>query len=240
MKFDEKKAMRWLESQGNLDFQFEPDGNIPPDFVLNKNIGIEVRRLNQHVHLNDKNVPLEILEFNLIPKIEKLLKQIKKEEFSNSIFLSIRYERPLRVDKKLLTLIKTQILLNIELLEKDLTFNINDHLELRLFKSDKKLKDYIQVGSMSDRDSGGFVVREIYKNLIIIIKEKEEKILKYKNRYEFWWLLLIDHIGYELSDLDIQQLNDLPLITTFFDRIVLISPNNNNKSWDLIIKKSYA
>jgi hypothetical protein len=115
MNFDEKKAKAWLESQEYTNFQFEPDGNIPPDFLLNKNIGIEVRRLNQHIQINNKNIPLEKLEYNLIPKIEKLLKQIKKKEFSNSIFVSVRYERPLKVDKKLIDLIKAKILKGIDL-----------------------------------------------------------------------------------------------------------------------------
>jgi hypothetical protein len=240
MKYDEKKAKAWLESQRCVNIKFEPDGNVPPDFSINPKIGVEVRRLNQYKTVNNKKVPLEVLEFNLIPKIEKLLKQIKKDEFSNSIFLSVIYERPLKVDKILMAEIKSKLLSNIPLLEKDLVLKIRDNLELSLFKSENKFDDYIQLGTYSDRDKGGYIVREIYENLILILKEKEKKVKKYQSKYDSWWLLLLDYIGYELSEMEIQQLNDLPRLTTIFDRIVLISPNNNNKSCDVIINKSYA
>ena len=42
MKKEERIALSYLNSCGYIDIEHEPDGNIPPDFALNKKIGIEV------------------------------------------------------------------------------------------------------------------------------------------------------------------------------------------------------
>ena len=39
---------RFLRHSGFTDLVFEPDGNIPPDFVVEGRIAVEVRRLNQN------------------------------------------------------------------------------------------------------------------------------------------------------------------------------------------------
>jgi hypothetical protein len=51
MKRDEKKAREYLESLGFKQIIYEPDGNIPPDFLVESSIAIEVRCLNQHKNL---------------------------------------------------------------------------------------------------------------------------------------------------------------------------------------------
>jgi len=56
---DEKIANAYLKSLGFQKLEFEPNGNIPPDFSLNEKIGIEVRRLNKYFN----GEPLEKIEF---------------------------------------------------------------------------------------------------------------------------------------------------------------------------------
>ena len=46
------------------DIHYEPDGNIPPDFGLNADIGVEVRRLNENVFSGTKGEGLELLTGN--------------------------------------------------------------------------------------------------------------------------------------------------------------------------------
>ena len=48
MNKDEKIANTYLKSLGFQKLEFEPNGNIPPDFTINKKIGVEVRRLNKY------------------------------------------------------------------------------------------------------------------------------------------------------------------------------------------------
>ena len=43
---DEKIVYKYLQSLGYTDIIYEPDGNIPPDFLIDDTIAVEVRRLN--------------------------------------------------------------------------------------------------------------------------------------------------------------------------------------------------
>jgi hypothetical protein len=48
MNREEKVAKTYLEKLGLGEVLFEPNGNVPPDFLINGRIAVEVRRLNQH------------------------------------------------------------------------------------------------------------------------------------------------------------------------------------------------
>jgi hypothetical protein len=48
MKREEKLAHQYLVSLGQGPVVYEPERNLPPDFLLNETIAVEVRRLNQN------------------------------------------------------------------------------------------------------------------------------------------------------------------------------------------------
>ena len=48
MDQSEKVAESYLRYRGHDNIQFEPDGNRTPDFLVDNNIAVEVRRLNQN------------------------------------------------------------------------------------------------------------------------------------------------------------------------------------------------
>jgi hypothetical protein len=52
-------ADAYLRHCGYTDVKYEPDGNIPPDFLVNGRIAIEVRRLNQNYVAPEGNKGLE-------------------------------------------------------------------------------------------------------------------------------------------------------------------------------------
>jgi len=49
MDSSETLAKEYLRFLGYTDIIYEPDGNIPPDFLVNGRIAVEVRRLNQNL-----------------------------------------------------------------------------------------------------------------------------------------------------------------------------------------------
>ena len=59
--------------------------------------------------------------------------------------------------------------------------------------------------------------------LKLIVAEKENKTKNHRNKYSKWWLAVVDTIGYGLSDLDLNQFNELPKIENQFDRLLLVS-----------------
>ena len=48
MDATEKLVAKHLKHRGYANVVYEPDGNIPPDFLVDGTIAIEVRRLNQN------------------------------------------------------------------------------------------------------------------------------------------------------------------------------------------------
>jgi len=60
----ETQARRYLEHLGCKDIVYEPDGNVPPDFVVDGRIGVEVRRLNQNEHTTGTAAPPLVCRFS--------------------------------------------------------------------------------------------------------------------------------------------------------------------------------
>ena len=48
MNAAERIAEKYLQHVGHELVEFEPDGNVTPDFLVNKRVAVEVRRLNQN------------------------------------------------------------------------------------------------------------------------------------------------------------------------------------------------
>src|SRR5207249_2318292 len=60
--------------RGYTDVRYEPDGNVPPDFLVNGRIAVEARVLNQHHVSNGRAQGLAIAEIPLRQRVENLLK----------------------------------------------------------------------------------------------------------------------------------------------------------------------
>jgi hypothetical protein len=228
MKREEKIAYDYFMSMGYDSIEYEPDGNIPPDFLLNGSIAVEVRRLNQYFK-NQKNIPLEALDYQLIPRIENLIKSFDLPHITTSAFLTISYARPLKVDKKLIAEIHTILQDHIQSIQEVREYSIRKNLRIRIRPSKRKLPFIYNIGVLSDHDTGGVIVGLLYQNLKLVIAEKAIKVEPYYKRYDEWWLLLTDHIGFSLEDEDINQLISLPINTQYFKKVILVSGFYNTK-----------
>ena len=82
------------------------------------------------------------------------------------------------------------------------------------------------LGGYLDLDSGGFVISEVNRNLVICTKEKSEKIKDIRWKFPEWWLVLIDYIGYGLSEIDLSQLREIQKTEKDWDKIILVNPLN--------------
>jgi len=224
MKKEEKIAKSYLQHIGAINIVYEPDGNIPPDFLVDGEIAVEVRRLNQHYVKGEEPEPLEELEFSLLPKIKSLFKEYAKVPSSYSVYVTVDFERPLEVSKDLIREIKKELDLHISMLDQKRKVNIAPGLSLAFMPASKRHESLFVTGITIDGDSGGLVVANIYDHLPLMLKDKEKKVKNYFPKYKTWWLLLIDAIGYNMEDHDWQQLNANPPTKTIFDKIILVSP----------------
>jgi hypothetical protein len=234
IKPGEQVAIEYFQSKGYSDIIHEPDGNVPPDLVIDGFIAIEVRRLNQFKRMNGLNLPLEDLEYSLMPRVRKLMESVTCE-YSHTTYVSIDYKRPLKVDKILMDDIEKLLHLHIKSLDLKMHYQVRNNLRVRFWPTKKNYGRPYVWASSSDGDGGGFVVANILESLNIIIKEKQRKILPYKSKYDVWWLAVNDKIGFGIDDIDLDQLNSAFNIKTFFERIIFISPFDSLKGMELIV-----
>lgn len=233
MKPEEKIAKQYFDTLGFQRIEYEPDGNIPPDFLIDGSIAIEVRRLNQHHEIHSNPQPLEKLEYRINPIVESIAKSFELEDFSNSCFYAVRYSRPLEINKDLKRDIKKIFQEHLGKLNSRELYKVRENLEIDIFPISKKLDNVYNLGIISDQDGGGFIVGLIHENLKLVIDEKEGKVDRHKGKYPTWWLALVDTIGFGISELDLSQLNTLPTIETYFQKIILINPIDPRKSIEI-------
>jgi hypothetical protein len=235
MKKEESLALEYLTRVGFKNIVYEPDGNVPPDFLIDKSIAVEVRRLNQNFEGPHRTKGLEELEYPLRQKIEKLLSSIETANFDKSYFVLFRFRRPLNVnvvvDEARNALIRFSS--SAEHLNDSDEITINDHFDLQLIRASTKLAQFFVFGGYSDLDEGGFVISEVCRNLKICLDEKTEKIKSYKSKYPQWYLMLIDHIGYGLREDDVSQLKEAFRNEHDWDKIILVNPLNPSQGVEL-------
>ena len=223
MKYEEEIARNFFESRGFTNIIYEPKGNRTPDFLLNDEIAIEVRRLNQYLTNETKPRPLEELYYDLIPNLQKLFNTFDNGNYTSSAFISVDFRRPLKVDKNLISKINEILNKHTLNMKSAMDYKVSENLVLKIFPSDQRLEHQFNFGTLSDNDSEGFVLSNIQDSLKLIIKEKEGKITPFYAEYKSWWLVLIDFIGYVI---DRNELTTLKRITGIskFERIYFISP----------------
>jgi len=238
MDNEEHIAYNYLQTKNFIKIEYEPNGNIPPDFLLDGEIAVEVRRLNQHVEVKDGLKPLEELRFKIIPKIKEIIRSFETPQFSDTLIVSVSYKRPLKVSKKLVKEVTNKIRENLKTTSKNLRVQISENLELRFYRSELKLSKSIIFGAELDFDSGGLVISNVYRSLKLIVEEKEKKIKKYYSEYNEWWLVVIDYIAYGLDSFDFDQLSKLPKIESRFKKIIIVSPIEITESRELIFNNT--
>jgi len=229
MDSSETIAFEFLKSRFS-NIEYEPDGNVPPDFLVEDRIAIEVRRLNQNFIAGHIPRGLEESRIPLWQKVENFLKSLGPPKGNKSFFVFFRFRRPLPEWKELADEIRAKLMtLNITEVNGMKDIFISEKFDLTVFPASNLWKDAFLLGGCIDRDAGGFVLAEVERNLRICIEEKTKKISPYREKYPEWWLLLIDHIAHGLDSLDRDQSRKLIRIDHSWDKIILLNPEN--PSW---------
>ena len=73
MDSSENIVFTYLSHQGFTDVVYEPDGNVPPDFLLDGRIAVEVRRLNQNEQMASGSHGLEEVAKPLWARMNRLV-----------------------------------------------------------------------------------------------------------------------------------------------------------------------
>jgi hypothetical protein len=225
MKYEEKIADDYLKSAYS-DIVYEPDGNIPPDFKVNNHIGVEVRRLNQNIHSGNRYEGIEQDQIRLKRRLNKVFGEFHTtSEISQCYWIGLAYHRPLGNLNIVLEKARTELKrFLLEMPKTPYEIKLSEKIAITVAKSNKVRSEIFRIGTEADFDSGGFVIPMYADNVNLCIKEKSDKIRIYKNRYDEWWLLLVDFLagGFAAEDKDsfLQQIKG----REDWNRIIIINP----------------
>jgi hypothetical protein len=214
---------------------YEPDGNVPPDFVVNGTIAVEVRRLNQNFESEDGYEGLDTLSQPLGQTIINALANAGPPIDGVNWYVLYRFGRPIRLGRELRRALDASLrkLRDVRDLE-GLRVHVGENLRLRFRRAGKTYDQRFVLGASTDSDSGGFVIAEMARNLQICIAEKTIKIGPVQARYPEWWLAFDDRISYGDMDAgDREQLRSLLDLPAPWRKIILISPLEPTRAYEL-------
>jgi hypothetical protein len=215
-----------LTHMGFTQVVYEPDGNVPPDFLADGRVAIEVRRLNQNHDSGSGKQGLEEVAIPLWQRIENLVHSLGPP-VGESWFVFIRFSRPIKPWKELGPKLKSALIaFQNQPVRVSGSIYSDGAFELDAFKASQPLETYFRMGGSSDDQSGGLIVAEMLSNIEYCMHKKSQKIASVKSKYTEWWLVLTDHIGNGLDDFDQQQFLEHVNRPTDWDKVVVVSPSD--------------
>jgi hypothetical protein len=225
VKQEEQLAEKYLISLGLGEVVYEPDGKVPPDFLVDRRIAVEVRRLNQHYEAQGKLRGLEEDSISLRQSLENLLRTFVSPQPRTTWFVMFSFRRPLPEWKTLKSRIRKTLtgFLNAPT-ETAWRFPIAESFDMTLIRSTTAHDECFLVGGYTDMDAGGWIVSEIVRNASAYIAEKSLKVSPYLSKYPEWWLIFVDHVALAMEEDDVRQHLSR---TKPWNRIVLLSPDGN-------------
>lgn len=240
MDASEAFAETYLKALGFDDVRYEPDGNVPPDFLVDGRIAVEVRRLNQNFDDGSGARPrgLEETAIPLWRRMQDYLIGLGPAPASGpSWFVFYRFSRPTPPWKALKRDLDA-VLLPFMAAEDPQPFSTaigpDGCFTIRVFRAARPKPTFFRPAGHSDEQSGGWLIGEMAENLKHCIAEKTAKIALYRTRYPEWRLVLADHIGFGLDafeqDLFLDQVTVDP---GGFDRIVLLDPRDASRAFQV-------
>lgn len=231
MNRDEKIVFDHLKRLYGNDVIFEPIKNETPDILLNSKIAVEVRRLNQHYFDKEKIEGLENLSFSIRKIFLEVLRSFNTAYKGKSYWVHFEFERPFstsyqRAKKELQ--ITLDNFLNHDISDFPHRIVINPEFIVEIDLKPPVFGRVFQEGGSVDHNAGGWVTQTYVENIRHCIHVKSTKICNNLQKYDEWWLYLVDYLG---GGLDLQEVEKVVLRVGpigNFKKIIVLDPNDNN------------
>jgi hypothetical protein len=76
-------------------------------------------------------------------------------------------------------------------------------------------------------------VEDLVANIQLCSDEKKSKVAPYRARYNVWWLLLVDFIGYGIDAFDRANLKTQTQITHGWDKLIVVCPVDPSNAYEI-------
>ncbi len=224
MNRDERIVESYLKSLQLGEVVYEPDGKVPPDFLVDGRIAVEARRLNQHFQVEGESRGLEEDSIPLRQALENLLEEFGSSSDQPNWFVSFQFRRPILDRKELMPQIRAALHRFLQSPADETWYiPINDRFELTIVRGSKVTGLRFLIGGYDDMDAGGWVVSEIVRNLSTYVVEKTQKVAPYRSKYPIWWLIFVDYIGWADDEAEVRRYIER---SKEWDRVLLLNPGN--------------
>ncbi|UEB94638.1 hypothetical protein LIS66_19965 [Pseudomonas sp. HN2] len=232
----EMLSQAFLRSQGFNTVEYEPDGNIPPDFLCDGQIAVEVRRLNHHFEA-DGEAPesLDKKGVAIWNTVKEILREIGPPTHGQSWWVCYTVRRPIKGYKDIPRLLKKALLeFRDHPRDGEQKIAVVEGFSVKLVPAEIVHDLEFVFASASDRDSAGWLLDMMEKNLQLCIDEKSKKIDKVRANYQTWWLVLVDMIGWGLSEFDQELFRDsVSIEKRDWAKIILIDPHDPGRYFEI-------
>ncbi|MBS7701482.1 MULTISPECIES: hypothetical protein [unclassified Chelatococcus] len=223
MKEGEVQAERFLKARGFTNIRYEPCPNQTPDFLINNDIAVEVRLVEKH-HPNGSKRGYESsrqIQRPLSRFLDKYLKKLGPRPADECTwYFSYWFKRPLDIRKLERHLDAVLLPFVASRNKQPFDHKISDNFRFSVKRAHTEHANLFVRGLVADHQAQGFPACDLVDSLKIAIEEKSEKISSVKDDYRYWWLILVDSIGYADTDLEYVEMPPPGL----FDRVTLIHP----------------
>jgi hypothetical protein len=241
MDASETHVREYLEylALGNVIYQ--PDGNIPPDFLVDGRIAIEVRRLNENELTESGGFRgLETDRISTGRKFDALLRSLGPAKSGTSWFVGCKLTRPVPRWKEIEADLRQALehVRDNEDCQRLCVLKIAEGFEVQIVHhaSSPHPTCFVFAGC-NDRDVGGFVFGDTQWNLRLCVEDKMRRIARVRNKYPEWWLVFVDHIGAGVDDRDQELFRKHLDIEHDLDRLILLNPFDKTRAFE-VPKKS--
>jgi hypothetical protein len=224
VKKEEKTVFEYLKSEGYKLIKFEPDGNIPPDFMIDDSTAVEVRRLNENYFSGDKPVGHYEEHHGLWELLFHFLAGYKNVNMKSSYWLDFGYERPIPEPNELKKNLKLQLDNFIQNPVPYAELKVTPSFTIRLIPKQTEEKNAILLASSHDDNGGGAVLQIYIANINYCIREKTSKIRRAKINYSQWWIILVDSLIYGINSIEMEQLKKYIVLPVQWKKLIILDP----------------
>jgi hypothetical protein len=235
---DECLAKKFLVHRGHSRVTFEPGGrDTTPDFLVDEQVAVEVRRLNQSFESSDGRVEgLEQQQRGILTNLRKLALSLKGPSSvqAESWFLCIHFRRSIDDWENVWKSLRPKLRDELKIFMKR---PVRSECEIRLSRS---LKISIHPASwphptffvMAGSVRGSvWVLPEMVKNIQLCIVEKVGNITRSKYKDKEWWLILIDRTGLVFDEDDYNDVCKMMSLRHTFKRVIIINPRDHTRAF---------
>jgi hypothetical protein len=233
MNRSERLIASYLAHVGYSEVVHEPDGNHPPDFLVDGRIAVEVRRLNQNIETADGTRGIETEFVTLVRLVQRVLASLDRPAHDGSWFLFYSFRRPLVQPWREFERRLTQSLANLDVqrIQDGVKVELMPNFRVSMYRAEPSYPTLFVFAGCSDSDSGGFVLGEIVRNVGICVAEKTRKVARVRAKYPEWWLALVDHIGSaNLSEVELHHLRAAFEVEDPWQKIILVNPDDPTRA----------